>query len=688
MTYIDEVFGHGGVLDEHLDNYEVRPGQIELARALDRAIEARRPLVAEGPTGSGKGISYLVPSIYHSAVNHIGRVVIVTANIALQGQLVQKDLPFLREALPWPFTFGLAKGRSNYICAYAYQKLIERLSFNSKGGLLPHSGQELNLDHGGRLLPESKQRFRPAQLEQIRLLLPWVSETGTGDKSDLEFDASEAWHFFSSSSDNCLGQSCPFAEPCLANRARKRAMSADVVVMNYHLRFVGRGVMTPEHAILVCDEAHKTASIARDFFGWTLTVNRINWIASWLREHKEASFANRLWSTGSSFFLHIAEMLDEQSTLRLYNAGWAVVDELVDCLKLADKIASEFVEEAQASLSHYMAEDRREQLKIESARAEKIAENALMLAFQCRAAVDLSLEGWVFWLAQERKHQRYTVEARPIEVADTISDILFPAATHSVMLISATMTSGGNFNFVRGELSVPEEAEEIVAPSPFDLREQGLLLIPREMSPPPTYGDRQSELAFQNDVCFYSDELIKMCGGRALLLFSSWKNLNYVHDYLSESSACKGLTLLKQGEKPRMRLLAEFKEDETSVLLGVDSFWTGVDIPGRSLTGLLIDKIPFGSPSDPVNKAIAELLQSLGRSVFLERVMPEATIKLRQGSGRLIRTRSDVGIVFILDTRLLITGYGDTIVSSLPGFIKVRSLEKAQLLAERLLGRL
>lgn len=669
MSYIDDIFERGGAFDEKLPNYEVRPGQIELARAFDRAIEAKRPLMAEGPTGVGKSFAYLVPAIYRSAVEKTGRAIVVTANIALQEQLVKKDLPFLKTVLPWPFTFGLAKGRNNYLCLHKRQEIAEKLAFDDDG--LPTGG-------GGLKSAD--------ELYELRDNWRWTFETDSGDKSDCPAGVSNIWWRLSSSQDDCLGNGCPHGKVCWANLARRRAMGSDVVVMNYHLRFVGEGAMTPEHAVMICDEAHETANIARDFLGWTLTVNQVNRIAHWLsRNTNNAALAGRLRDVAARFFMDIAEMMDRQLIHRLYDPDWADVTELVECLSRADKIAMEEAEIIKADMREAYGEEELKRLKTQKARAERIADNALTLAGRFDTATKLSKEDWVFWTTHDPKRKRYTVEARPVEVADIISDMFFPNASHSIMLISATMTSGGSFKYVRDQLGVPEEAGEIVAPSPFDLKEQGLLLVPTEMSPPPKYGDKQGELAFQNDICYYSEELIQMCGGRCLLLFSSWKNLNYVHNYLSKSDSCRELTLLKQGERPRMKLVAEFKEDETSVLMGVASFWTGVDIPGRSLTGLLIDKIPFGSPSDPVNKAVDELLKSRGRNVFMERAVPEATIKLRQGAGRLIRTRSDIGIVVITDTRLLTTGYGDGIVASLPEFRKVRSLEKAQEFARDLM---
>lgn len=623
----------------------------------------------------GKSFAYLVPSIYHSVVKKTGKAIIVTANIALQEQLVRKDLPFLKEVLPWTFTFGLAKGRNNYLCLSKRQEMEEKGTFDDDG--LPTA------------IPGVKD---DREIDELRGVWRWTFETSSGDKSDCPSGVSRVWWRLSSSHDDCLGNGCPRYTRCWANRARDRAMKSNVVVMNYHLRFIGGGAVTPEHAIMVCDEAHETAGIARDFLGWTLTVNQINRIATWLRkaswkndEKGYAALSHHLRGLGDKLFSDVADLMGDKQIVRLYDPNWVDVGDIVPTLERVDKIAAGLAEELKAQIRSAGDEKAFEKLKKRKARAERMGENALTLACRIDSAVELGLDGWVLWLAQDIEKKRYTIEARPIEVADIISKMFYPAASHSVMLISATMTSGGSFNYVRDQLGVPEEAGETVAPSPFDLREQGLLFVPEEMSPPPKWGDRDGELAFQNDICFYSEELIQMCGGRCLLLFSSWKNLNYVHNYLSKLDL--GVRVLKQGEKPRMKLVQEFKDDETSVLMGVASFWTGVDVPGRALSGLLIDKIPFGSPSDPVNKAVDELLKSRGKNVFMERAVPEATIKLRQGAGRLIRTRSDIGIVVITDTRLLTTGYGDGIVGSLPEFKKVRSLERAQEFAEELMGR-
>lgn len=675
MSYIDDIFDRGGVLGKQLEAYEVRPGQIELARAFDRAIRDQRPLVAEGPTGVGKSFAYLVPSIYHSAVKRTGRAIIVTANIALQEQLVHKDLPLLESVLPWSFTFGLAKGRSNYLCLFKRQEMEEQGAFDNKG---------LPISIPGKLTAE--------EIDELRGVWRWTFETDSGDKSDCPSGVANIWWRLSSTQDDCLGRSCPYSESCWANATRRQAMRANVVVMNYHLRFTGGGAMTPEHAIMVCDEAHETASIARDLLGWTLTVNQFNRVAHWLRkasgkndEKGFAALSNRLRSLSNRLFYDVADRMGNEQTVRLYDPDWIEADELVNTLKRVDRIASDLVEEIKADMRSAVGnEELFERMRNDKARAERMGVSALTLVSRVDRIINLEgSENWVFWLAQDLKRKRYSIEARPIEVADVISKMFYPTAKDSVMLVSATMTTGGSFNYIREQLGVPEEAGETIAPSPFDLREQGLLFVPTKMSPPPKWGDRDGELAFQNDVCFYSEELIRMCGGRCLLLFSSWKNLSYVHRYLSKADI--GVRLLKQGERPRMKLIQDFKRDETSVLMGVASFWTGVDVPGRALSGLLIDKIPFGSPSDPVSKAVDELLISRGKNVFMERAVPEATIKLRQGAGRLIRTRSDIGIVVVTDTRLLTTGYGDGIVGSLPDFKRVRKLESAQRFAAELM---
>ena len=489
MSYIDDIFERGGILDKELPGYEVRPGQVELVRAFDRAIEAGRPLVAEGPCGVGKSFAYLAAAIYHTAALKKGRTVVVTANIALQEQLVEKDLPLLHKVLPWPFTFALSKGRNNYLCARKRHKLETELLFDGEG------------------LPKPHDDLKEVEFTELRSAWSWMVNTSSGDQSDCETGVGRIWPKVSSTSDECIRKGCEFYVTCYANRARARAQAADVVVMNYHMRFVGGGVNTPAHNILICDEAHELETIARDFFGWTITFGQIKRVSDWVRRYlpkEEEALAAGLRKEGDNLFNHVRKGLGKYSTTqRITKKDWYDSESLLVGLRCALEHIDDRLEVLEEMLSVHLQKEEKQRLGELKAQTTLAGKAAHALISHLTAVNELT-EGWVFWTGVVKETQRYTIEARPVEVAKRLSEMLYPTAAISSLLISATMTAGNSFQYLRKQLGVPEEAGELIVPSPFDLRTQGLLFVPSEMAPPPKYGDAESEKAFQDGLVFHA----------------------------------------------------------------------------------------------------------------------------------------------------------------------------------------
>lgn len=637
--YINEVFGKGGLLSQCLPNYELRQGQVDLANAFDKAIKEQHHILAEGPTGVGKSFGYLVPAIYHVALGLSGRykrAVVVTANIALQEQLVKKDLPTLKEILPWNFSFGLLKGRNNYLCLRAFNKLVS-------------------------------SNLHKADLD-LQRVVEWERETRTGDKSEITFHT-RWWPEVSSSHEHCLGNSCASHETCWASLASTRAKRCDIVVLNYHVRMIADGLATPLHDIMICDEGHDIPDIARNVLGWTITQYTFRYISGWLKKH-DAKLAEALDNEAQLLFELVKKILDSnldsnknnskkyvKPIKRITQEVWFDAKALMSLLSQTILKAAPVVEEFQES-----------KIKSERRKAKKAA-NAFKAAKQCIDRLQHALEldpSWVFWLEDKGKGRR-AIEARPIEVNGILPMLLFDKA-NSVGVISATMTVGHSFDFIRHEIGVPNSADTIIASSPFNLKQQGIIAIPKGIPEPPS-GPKADRVPFQEGLVKCAETLIKLCGGRTLLLFTSWVNLNYVHESLLDMNL--GVRILKQGDmESKVELLEEFKNDEHSVLLGVASFWQGIDVPGNALVGLMIDKIPFQVPDHPVEQARQELLKGARRSYFFEVSVPRAAILLRQGLGRLIRTTKDVGVIILADRRIETKrfSYGGTIARSLPDF--------------------
>lgn len=638
-TEIDDILGEGGVLAGELPGYEVRPGQVELARAIDSSIDDGRFLVAEGPTGIGKSFAYLVPSIVKLCNKTISKVIVATANIALQEQLMEKDLPELERMLigraNYGFTYGLLKGRNNYLCRLKLQEY--------RGGQQTLDRDELRMD---------------------KELLAWAQRTRTGDKSELSFET-RRWPMLSASGGECLGRKCPNSRTCFANIARREAIKQDIVVCNYHVLLKAR-LMIPEHDVLICDEAHDLEDVARSALGWKISQWTFRNIADWVRPHQgeQGNLSSRIKTAASVLFEDVQEALGKWDNFRLQEADWANgADALIELLKRVSSAAARVANNAKN--------------EVEEGRAEAMNTLVTDTINQLHAAKTLENDKWVFWLSREKggrgRKDRFFIQGAPILVDKILPEVLYQIPT--AVFISATMTSGNSFEYVREQLGIPENAGELIAPSPFDLKKQGILIVPRDMPLPDTSSVVAAE-EFYDAVADYAIELIQMCGGRSLLLFTSWRSLNHVYNRLKNVDF--PFPIYKQGDAPRTKLLEKFKLEVQSVLLGVASFWQGVDVPGESLTGLMIDKIPFPVPTDPIQAAIGDYIQQQGGSSFFDRSVPHATIALSQGIGRLIRTKKDKGVAMILDKRLITKEYGGSIIRALPRFRKVKKFESAE----------
>jgi ATP-dependent DNA helicase DinG len=627
--YLSDVFGGRGLFASRFPGYEMREGQVALARMVDEAMRGGRHALGEGPCGTGKGVAYGVPAVWHA---HHGkkRVVIATANIALQEQLIRKDLPLLAEVLPWPFTFALLKGRNNYLC-------LDRLRESEARGEL--SG----------LYDDDQDRQADAVLE-------WARRTQTGDVSELPFiPLPQVWSKASVGSDECKGDDCPFRDDCFAERAKAAAREADIVVTNYHMLFAhiavrretGQDLVLPPFDLLVCDEAHEAAEIARDFFGFTVSEHAINRLARTAADLGDRALADRLRQRSGEIFDRVAAFARSPAyRCRLQRPGFVATGALAREL------------EALATLGDAVeADDRRE--RAVRATGRNAARLARAAAARIEEAAAQSDPGKVYWIDLDGR-DRARLKAKPIDVSDLLREELF-GATESVTLVSATLTAGGTFDFIRGELGVPEGAVELVAESPFDFRSQALLVVPDDGLPDPR------DFGFPEAAADFVGRVMDFCDGRTLGLFTSYRVLNAVYDRVRGN----GHRVLRQGDMPRTELTRIFKEDIRSVLLGTESFWTGIDVPGEALTGLVIDKLPFPHPEDPVVSAICER----DPQAFNNYLVPKAIIALRQGVGRLIRSRGDVGVVVLLDRRVAEKRYGRRFLRSLPPMLTTRRIE-------------
>lgn len=577
---------------------------------------------------TGKSIAYSVPAVWH-AHHKNKRVVIATANNGLSEQLYTKDLPTLSDVLPWSFSFALLKGRANYACK---ARLADTSTWVQLAALA---------DDGHR--------------RQGQDVLAWAKDTQTGDTSELPFiPEPQVWACVSVSADDCKGNGCPFRDTCFAEKAKQAAETADIIVTNYHLLFAhlavrretDQGLVLPPFDYLVLDEAHEAADIARDFFGFTVSEYAAIRLARFAEKLGNDELAQRLRREASGFFSVVAEYARSPDyECRLKQPGFASPAKLLKPLAELVTIARRIEEDETL--------DKEERAEGRIARRQ-----ASTTAARLREATALSEPGNVYFIEMDSKG-RAKLGGKPVHVAKLLRDELF-GRTESVTMLSATMTTAGTFDFIRAEAGVPDDALEVVADSPFDFRRQALLIVPEGMPEP-------REPDFVEAAADVFKEVMELCDGRTLGLFTSYRNLNGVYERIAGGRH----RVLRQGELPRTELTRVFKEDVGSVLLGTESFWTGIDVPGEALTGLVIDKLPFPNMDDPVVDAIC----AKERNAFSSYLIPRATIMLRQGVGRLIRSQGDIGVVVILDKRIAEKRYGPKFLKSLPPMLSSRRIQ-------------
>ena len=624
---VDAAFASGGPLSQGVAEFEPRPGQRAMAAAVARAIEDGRVLLAEAGTGTGKTLAYLVPALLSGR-----RVLVSTGTKTLQEQIYEKDLEDLRGALGIAFTATCLKGRGNYLCLHRFDQFREN--------------------------PLSLALVEPEVADH---LVAWGRQTATGDRAELEGlpDDLEVWADLSASSENCLGPSCPRHDDCFVTRMRERAARSDLVVVNHHLLCADASVrqetasgVIPDCEVAVIDEAHQLEEVATSYFGIAVSTFRIEDL---LRD--------------AARVLAAAPGVDETALAAVRRAAGSVADRgarFFDVVRLARADArgeervrlgpgslaeahtpaaalGEALDELQGEIA--LAGNPPEDLRAIARRAGEIRDH---LAFLVRAGDP----DFVYYL--ETRGRGLALRASPIDVSSIVRELLLDRLPATV-LTSATLAVAGSFAYLRGRLGIAD-ADEIRVPSEFAYREQAILYLPPRMPDPRS---PQFAAAATREIL----QIVERTEGRAFVLFTSYSMLREVERALPSSLP---YPVLVQGQAPRTVLLRRFRSLGNAVLLATSSFWQGVDVVGEALSCVIVDKIPFASPADPVTAARIEAIQARGESAFTEYQVPLAVLALLQGFGRLIRHRQDRGVLALLDPRIRTKGYGWTFLEALP----------------------
>jgi ATP-dependent DNA helicase DinG len=696
---VQNVFASGGALALAMPDFEPRAGQAEMAAAVARVFADGGVLLAQAGTGTGKTLAYLVPAILSRE-----RVLISTGTKNLQEQIYFKDIPALRDALGIPFTATYMKGRANYLCVHKLDQLTDGIG------------------------PAVHDVFLP-------MIREWSTRTATGDRAELQ-DLPEDlafWHDVSATADTCLGTECPRYDDCFVTRMRQRAAESDVVIVNHHLlcadaavRQNAFGEVIPAFTRAILDEAHQLEDVATQYFGFNVSTYRCEELArdverlvatggieergakdelakaaQRLREHAQAFFTELAFAHRPSRASGRPEPVDGRGTGRARNeertrataeslsqtydsAGdlSGALDILESTLALLRPVRSRADTTDQRSVSPQTARDdgsvrlQPDRDDVNLARMpdrgnEEYGEDAAALARragQLRDDLRFLLRGnddsYVYFV--EFRGRGTFLRASPIDVSTIVRDLLLDRM-HTTVLTSATLTVDGGFDYIRARLGIGR-ADEVRLASEFDFRQQSILYLPPKMPDPRT---ENFAVAASREVI----EILRRTHGRAFVLFTSYAMMRSVQ---AMAEMALNYPIFAQGTAPRSQLLNQFRSTPNAVLFATSSFWQGVDVVGEALSCVIVDKIPFASPGDPITAARIEQIRARGGDPFGEYQVPLAILALQQGLGRLIRHRRDRGVLAVLDPRLRTMGYGRRFVASLPPAPIVHDLESIE----------
>jgi len=687
---IEDYFSEDGILVNEIKGFEHRHEQEEMAKNIQNAINDNRKIIVEAGTGTGKTLAYLIPAIKWAITNK-KKVIIATNTINLQEQLLLKDIPLAKSVIKDEFTYALVKGR--------------KLSL----------GKSIDIE-----------TFAMEAREQIEYILKWGNKTKTGDKAELPFEVyPDVWELVQSTTELCLGKKCPFRKECFHMKTRMKKMEADILISNHHVFFSDLNVraetdfdseylILPRYDMVIFDEAHNIESVARSYFSvevskisFTRLLHRIYQKKS--KKKKEKSALTRVEETIDEKYLEKSgDYLELLKTMKseiysLQTIGDEYFDEIRKMfetnteapirksLNNFEMTKSNFLENLRDKKEFFqakLAEFLNLMMAFNNVIDEEKDKNPEVINFNNHLKIfkkyidsfkfinNFSDADYVYWLDINSKRTNVVLTATPLNIAQKLSSVLFENLNRLVFA-SATIMANGNFEYFKKSLGLDEEeCIECFIESPFDYEHQMSVYIPADIQ------DSENLNAFVTDASKFILEILKKTKGKAFILFTSYTMLNQIYYSVVNKLKNSNFEIFLHGEKPRSQLIKEFKEAKNPVLFGTTSFWEGVDVQGENLSNVIITKLPFLVPTDPIVSAISKKIEEDGGNSFSDFQLPEAIIKFKQGVGRLIRKKTDRGNVFILDSRIIKKRYGSAFIKALPSQKNIKILEKDDIIKE------